>query len=103
MSLFERVAKMDEAELASRLAAAVRAMPAQTRSALVASIFDAFRETGESSEDAAEGAGTHLPLLASNDADALRALVNYARENKLLKDALCELAQEHATELAALL
>ena len=103
MSLYERIEKMDEAELASLVSGAVGSMQTHTRSALVASIFDAFRETGESSEDAAEGAGTHLPLLENNDADALRALVNYARENKLLKDALEELAQEHAAELSALL
>lgn len=104
MSEFEKhVAKMDDADLASLLSSSAPSMNAQARGALIASIFDAFRDRGESSEDAAEGAGTHLPMLESSDPEALRLLVAYSHENNgVLKEALKIFEAEHAEHLSAL-
>jgi hypothetical protein len=101
--LGKHVAKMDEAELASLITSAVDPMAGDVRGALIGSIFDAFRDRGESSEDAAEGAGTHVPLLEANDPQALKALIEYSREHTgLLKEALEIFASEHAAQLGAL-
>jgi len=99
----KHVAKMDEGELASLLTAALSTMPDAARSALVASIFNAFRDRGESSEDAAEGANASLHDLESGDGRALAALITYARENAgVLKEAMTRYAEEHAEQLDAL-
>lgn len=75
------VGKMDEGELGTALAQSERAMPSPVREALVESIFDAFRQRGESSEDVAEGAGTTVDAIASNGTDGMDALLRYARTN----------------------
>jgi hypothetical protein len=99
----KHVARMDDAALADVLSGGVPAMPQGARRALVASIFDAFRDRGESSEDAAEGANASLDHLEGADAQAVAALVEYARANPgLLKEALAHYAEEHATQLEAL-
>ena len=99
----KHVAKMDDGELASLLVDAVATMPAAARSALVSSIFDAFRDRGESSEDAAEGANASLADLESGDVGAVAALLNYARENTgVLKEAMTLLAEEHTAQIDAL-
>lgn len=78
-------------------------MPVHARTALVESIFDAFRDRGESSEDAAEGAATPLEQIERGDAHALGALLAYARDNTgLLKDALGLFAERHAAYVDAL-
>lgn len=48
------------------------------RAALAEEIFAAFRERGEASDDAAEGAETSLELLRAGDAAAFEALLAYA-------------------------
>jgi NAD(P)H-dependent FMN reductase len=99
----KHVARMDDAALADVLYGGVPAMPQDARYALVASIFDAFRDRGESSEDAAEGANASLDRLEGADAQAVAALVEYARANPgLLKEALTHYAEEHATQLEGL-
>ena len=99
----KHVAKMDEGELASLLSGAVSTMPDAARTALVSSIFDAFRDRGESSEDAAEGSNTALADLESGDRSALAALLNYARENTgVIKEAITLFAEEHTAQLNAL-
>ena len=99
----KHVAKMDEGELASLLSAAVVTMPDAARTALVSSIFDAFRDRGESSEDAAEGANAPLGDLESGDGRAVAALLNYARENTgVLKEAMTLFAEEHTAQIGAL-
>ncbi len=96
----KHVAKMDEGELASLLCNAVVTMPDAARAALVSSIFDAFRDRGESSEDAAEGANTSLADLESGDGRAVAALLNYARENTgVLKEAMTLFAEEHTAQI----
>ena|SRR5947209_1533801 len=82
------VGKMDEAELGAALAHSERAMPSPVREALVESIFDAFRQRGESSEDVAEGAGTTVDAIATNGRGGVDALLRYARTNAgLLREA----------------
>jgi hypothetical protein len=96
----KHVARMDDAVLAGVLRDGLATMPVDARGALVASIFDAFRDRGESSEDAAEGAGTPLDLLERGDPQALAALVDYANGNTgLLKEAMALYAEEHAALL----
>jgi NAD(P)H-dependent FMN reductase len=99
----KHVARMDDAALADVFRNGVPSMPHDARSALVASIFDAFRDRGESSEDAAEGANASLDRLEGADAQAVLALVEYARANPgLLKEALTHYAEEHVTQLGGL-
>jgi len=99
----KHVAKMDEGELASLLVGAVATMPDAARAALVSSIFDAFRDRGESSEDAAEGANAALADLEIGESRAVAALLNYARENTgVLKEAMTFFAEEHTAQIDAL-
>ncbi|MDE2481893.1 MAG: hypothetical protein KGN02_06855 [bacterium] len=97
------MARMDEAELASLLRAALPTMAPVAVAALVRSIFDAFRDRGESSEDAAEGANAALDALEAGDLAAVGALVAYARENTgLLKESMTLYAEQHPSALSAL-
>jgi hypothetical protein len=90
------VAKMDETELASAFRNELPAMPPDASHAFVEAMFDAFRDRGESSEDAVEGAGTTLDGVGSRDSNALSKLIEYARTNPgLLKEAVVLLAEEH--------
>jgi hypothetical protein len=99
----KHVAKMDDADLASLLGAHVATMPPDAVRALVESIFDAFRERGESSEDAAEDAGTALDGIERGDLQAIAALIAYARRNTgVLKEAMGLFAQEHRDVISAL-
>ena len=99
----KHVARMDDAALADLLRSGVPTMSRDARSALVASIFDAFRDRGESSEDAAEGAHAALDRLEDADAQAVGALIDYARTNPgLLKEAMAHYAEEHTTQLEQL-
>lgn len=99
----KHVARMDDAALADVLSRGAPAMPQDARRALVASIFDAFRDRGESSEDAAEGANASLDRLENADPQAVAALIEYARANPgLLKEALAHYAEEHAMQLEGL-
>jgi hypothetical protein len=89
------VSKMDEAELAAVFTRDLSTMPSDAFGAFVEAMFDAFRDRGESSEDAAEGAGTTLDGIARRDGGALRALVHYAQANPgLLKEATTIFVEE---------
>jgi hypothetical protein len=82
------LAKMDEADLAAFYQRELSAMPPDHVAAFVEAVFTAFRERGESSEDAAEGAGTTLDAIAGCDGSAIRALLEYALDSPdLLKEA----------------
>ena len=95
------ISKMDERDLAPAIERSERAMTQEHRALLVESIFDAFRARGESSEDAAEGAGADLGAIGRGESAAVSALIAYARSNAgLLKEALIELI-ERRPELAA--
>ncbi len=67
------------------------------RAALVESIFAAFRERGEASDDAAEGAETSLELLRAGDLAAVDALLAYAAQSPGL---LHEVEKRHHLEHA---
>jgi hypothetical protein len=90
------ISKMDEADVAAAIARSEQTMSAGGRTLLVEAIFDAFRARGESSEDAAEGAGTTLEAIRTANSQALRALMEYARANAgLLKEAAIVLIEKH--------
>jgi hypothetical protein len=99
----KHVAKMDEGDLAAVLHGGISSMSSPARGSLVASIFDAFRDRGESSEDAAEGANASLSAIEGGDESALGALLAYAKENTgVLKEAMTIFAEEHTEQLGAL-
>lgn len=97
------VARMDEAELASTFERDLYTMPADACGAFVEAMFDAFRERGESSEDAAEGAGTTVAQVERRERPALDALVRYACANAgLLKEATALFVEAHPDFVSAL-
>ena len=99
----KHVATLDDDDLAALLRGGLQSMPAPAVDALVRSILDAFRERGESSEDAAEGAEASLAAIEARNPAAVGALVGYARANAgLLEDALARFAQDHREQLADL-
>lgn len=82
------VSKMNENDLHAELDVSERNFSSESRSQLAEAIFDAFRQRGESSEDAAEEAGADLCAITGGDAAALRTLITYAKNNPgLLKEA----------------
>ncbi len=86
-ALEKLLAKMDETDLAILYERELSAMPSDAFHAFVEAVFAAFRERGESSEDAAEGAGTTLESIARRERGAAEALILYARANPdLLKE-----------------
>jgi hypothetical protein len=88
------LAKMDDSHLAAVFERELPAMPSDAAGAFVEAIFTVFRDRGESSEDAVEGAGTSLDAIARSDAVALAALVAYARTNAdLLREATVEFVE----------
>jgi hypothetical protein len=97
------ISKMDEGELASAIEQSEPSLSSDGRVLLVEAIFDAFRQRGESSEDAAEGAGTTLEAILRYDRDALQKLLAYARANQgLLKEAAVGLIEREPGVLAQL-
>jgi hypothetical protein len=82
------LAKMDETDLAGLYHRELPSMPSDGFHAFVEALFSAFRERGESSEDAAEGAGTTLESINRRESGASEALLSYARSNpELLREA----------------
>ncbi len=99
----KHVAKMDDAELASILCDGLPVMGIAAVTALVRSMFEAFRDRGESSEDAAEGANSSLTALEAGESDAVASLIGYACENAgLLKETMTHYAEQHGSMLSAL-
>lgn len=97
------ISKMDERTLASAIEHSEQTMSAKAKGLLVEAIFDAFRQRGESSEDAAEGAGTNVGAIERFDAEALHKLLSYARANPgLLKEAAVGLIEREPGVLAEL-
>jgi hypothetical protein len=102
-ALEKLLAKMEESELASFYARELLTMAPDAYHAYVEAVFAAFRERGESSEDAAEGAGTTLESIGRREDGAADSLVRYARSNPdLLKEATTLLVQEHPELVATL-
>jgi hypothetical protein len=82
------LAKMNETDLAAFYERELSVMPPDVARAFVEALFAAFRDRGESSEDAAEGAGTTLEGIAGGERAALHALLGYASATPyLLKEA----------------
>ncbi|HEY6487101.1 MAG TPA: hypothetical protein VIX83_12010 [Candidatus Cybelea sp.] len=97
------LAKMDEADLAVLYARELSTMPRDAYQAVIESVFNAFRERGESSEDAAEGAGTTLESIAQRESGAVDALLAYARGNPdLLKEATALFVEQRPELITAL-
>ncbi|HLI96463.1 MAG TPA: hypothetical protein VKT72_10310 [Candidatus Baltobacteraceae bacterium] len=97
------ISKMDESALASAIERSEQTMSPQGRGLLVEAIFGAFRQRGESSEDAAEGAGASLEEIQRHDSNAVRKLLTYARANPgLLKEATVGLIEREPDMLEEL-
>lgn len=97
------VSRMDERELADALTGFIEQMPADARDALVEAVFDVFRDRGESSEDAAEGAGTSVEAVRLHQVGAVNALLAYGVESTgVLKAAMEIFAEEHPDKVAML-
>jgi hypothetical protein len=94
------IAKMDDADLARALVVRSDVSNTQDRDALLETVFDAFRDRGESSEDACEGAGTTLDELRSGNHAALVTLLDYARQSPgVLKEALTLLVERQPASI----
>ncbi|HKU80801.1 MAG TPA: hypothetical protein VJP76_01430 [Candidatus Tumulicola sp.] len=97
------VAKMDEGDLANMYERGVAGMPSDAFGAFLEATFDVFRERGESSEDAAEGAGTTVERIAARDGNAVLALLRYARSNAgVLKEATALFVEQRPDLVATL-
>ncbi|HEX4012973.1 MAG TPA: hypothetical protein VHX17_03675 [Candidatus Cybelea sp.] len=97
------LAKMDESDLAALYARDLSSMPRDAYQALIESVFSAFRERGESSEDAAEGAGTTLEGIERRENGAAHALLAYARSNPdVLKEATALFVEQRPELINAL-
>jgi hypothetical protein len=95
--------KMDESDLAALYERELSSMPPEAYRAFVESVFSAFRERGESSEDAAEGAGMTLESIEQRANGAAHALLTYARTSPdLLKEATVLFVVERPEMIAAL-
>ena len=94
---------MDENDLATVFSQDLSTMPIAAFGAFMEAMFDAFRDRGESSEDAVEGAGTTLAGLERRESGALRALMDYARTNPgVLKEATTLFVEHHPDFVADL-
>ena len=97
------LAKMDETDLAAFYERELSTMPSEVVHALVEALFAAFRDRGESSEDAAEGAGTTLDAIAGRETAAVTALLAYARGSPgLLKEATIVFVEQRPDLIAML-
>jgi transcriptional regulator len=102
-ALEKLLAKMDESDLAISYQRELATMPSDAFHAFVEAMFAAFRERGESSEDAAEGAGTTLENIARRERSASEALIAYARGNPdLLKETTSLFVQRRPDFVAVL-
>ncbi|HVS45742.1 MAG TPA: hypothetical protein VMS32_03675 [Verrucomicrobiae bacterium] len=94
------IAKMDDADLARALVVRSAVSNAGDREALLETVFDAFRDRGESSQDACEGAATTLDQLRSGDRAALVSLLDYACQSPgVLKEALTFLVERQPASI----
>jgi hypothetical protein len=95
--------KMDETDLAAFYQRELSTMPSDAVHAFVEALFMAFRDRGEASEDAAEGAGTTLDGIACRETGAVSALVAYARASPdLLKEATMIFVEQRPDLVASL-
>ncbi|MBV8196753.1 MAG: hypothetical protein JO263_01340 [Candidatus Eremiobacteraeota bacterium] len=97
------LAKTDEDDLATFYESELSKMPSDVFAVFLEAIFAAFRERGESSEDAAEGAGTTLERIAAREHGAPQALIAYARSNPDLIRESTTLAVQRRPDLIGVL
>ncbi len=97
------LSKVDETDLASSYEREVFSMSGEEFATFVEAVLAAFRERGESSDDAVEGAGTTLESIEQRDRGAVTAFVAYARENPgLLPEATMLLVEKRPDLVTAL-
>ncbi len=97
------LAKMDEADLAALYQRELLTMPSDVVPIFVEALFTAFRDRGESSEDAAEGAGTTLDAITRRETGGISALLAYARGSPdLLKEATTIFVEQRPDLIVAL-
>lgn len=97
------VAHIGDPELGSAYARQAELMNSAQRAALVDAIFEAFRDRGEASQDAAEDAGTTLELIESGDRAAVQLILDYAAASPgLLKEATMLLVERQPEHVEAL-
>jgi hypothetical protein len=97
------LAKMNEADLAAFYERELSAMPPDVARAFAEALFVAFRDRGESSDDAAEGAATTVGAIEQGEPAAVGALLNYARTSPdLLKEATTILVEQRPDLISAL-
>ena len=97
------LAKMNETDLAAFFDRELSTMPPEATHEFVEALFAAFRDRGESSEDAAEGAGTTLERIANSEGAAVSALLAYARTSPdLLKEATTIFVEQRPDLVSAL-
>jgi hypothetical protein len=97
------VARIGDADLGSAYAQQAQSMDAPQRAALVDAVFEAFRDRGESSQDAAEDAGTTLERIEAGDRDAMRLILDYAAASPgLLKEATMLFVERRPDHIEAL-
>jgi hypothetical protein len=102
-ALEKLLAKMDDNDLAILYERELAVMPPDAFHAFVEAMFSVFRERGESSEDAAEGAGVTLENIARRERGASEALIRYARANPdLLKESTALFVQRRPDFVAVL-
>jgi|SRR5580698_5168761 hypothetical protein len=97
------LAKIGDADIAASYEREISRMPGEAFAALIESIFAAFRERGESSEDAAEEAGTTLEQIEQRHDGAADALLQYARSSPYLLQEATMLFIEQRPELISAL
>jgi hypothetical protein len=97
------LARMDETDLATFYTRELSTMPPDVVRTFIEALFDAFRDRGESSEDAAEEAGTTLDAISSHDRTAITALLAYARTNPGLLKESTEIFVERRPDLVEML
>lgn len=97
------LAKMDETDLAAFYERELATMPSEVFHAFIEAMLITFRERGESSEDAAEGAGTTLDSITRREPGAPQALLAYARSNPDLIKESTTLFVERRPDLVTIL
>jgi hypothetical protein len=97
------VSKMDEGDLARDFRRDLEHAKPGVGAAFVEALLDAFRQRGESSEDAAEGAGTSIEAIERCDGTAVDALLAYALANPGALRAAAALFVRRRPDLAAAL
>jgi hypothetical protein len=97
------LAKINETELAASYERELSVMPRDLVAVFVEALFAAFRDRGEASEDAAEGAGATIEEIVAGNRAAVSALLAYARSSPdLVKEATAIFVEQRPDSVAML-